>query len=277
MGIICETNTEGIININFKGSNLCFCPSCGETAGENFKGSGKNQASFFCLKCGNSKTDSSYYLCNKCNSIFCIQCPQKINTNLSSCPSCGESAGESFKGSSNNQTSFYCLKCGNIQSNRNYFLCNKCNSIFCFQCPQKKNNENFPSCPSCGESAGENFKGSDTTEENYYCLKCGKLDGIDDKDLKDSKIKKSFFVCYKCKGIFCYKCPYLKHEIFSKCPSCGEPVGENFTGSCYIQNMQYSGIDKHTFDCLKCGKRIEDSNYYKCDKCNCLFCPLCVF
>ena len=209
--------------------------------------------------------------------------------NLCSCPSCGEIAGGRFKGSGPNKESFYCLKCGVKKSNRNYYLCNKCNSIFCFQCPQK-NNENLASCPSCGESAGENFKGSGTTEENYYCLKCGKLDGLDEKNLKDEAyydlyenyyhfdgIKRNFFVCYKCKGIFCYKCPYLKHEIFSKCPSCGEPVGEYFTGSCDIQNMQYSGIDKHTFDCLKCGKRIEDSNYYKCDKCNCLFCPKCVF
>ena len=207
MGILCETNTEGNININFIENNLCFCPSCGESAGENFKGSGSDQ------------------------------------------------------------TTFYCLKCGNIQSNRNYFHCNNCNGIFCIQCPQNIN-KNLASCPSCGESAGENFKGSGTTEENYYCLKCGKLDGIDDKEIKDTEIKKSFFVCFKCKSIFCYKCPYLKHEIYANCPTCGESVGEHLTGSCEIQNMQYSGIDKHTFNCLKCGKRKIDSNYYKCDKCN---------
>ncbi len=216
MGILCEPNTEGNININFIENNLCFCPSCGESAGENFKGSGSDQ------------------------------------------------------------TTFYCLKCGNIQSNRNYFHCNNCNGIFCIQCPQNIN-KNLASCPSCGESAGENFKGSGTTEENYYCLKCGKLDGIDDKEIKDTEIKKSFFVCFKCKSIFCYKCPYLKHEIYANCPTCGESVGEHLTGSCEIQNMQYSGIDKHTFNCLKCGKRKIDSNYYKCDKCNCIFCPKCVF
>ena len=37
MGILCEPNTEGNININFIENNLCFCPSCGESAGENYQ------------------------------------------------------------------------------------------------------------------------------------------------------------------------------------------------------------------------------------------------
>ena len=274
-----KTVENSKIYINFKAPNHCSCPSCGEIAGENFKGSGKNQASFFCLKCGNGYNEN-YFCCAKCNSIFCSQCPYKNNTNLASCPSCGETSGGRFKGSGINKASFFCLKCG-IGYNENYFCCAKCNSIFCSQCPYK-NYTNLASCPSCGELSGENFKGSDFKWENFYCLKCGKLDGIYNEELIGHNcyydyIKRNFFVCYICKSIFCYNCPYLKHEIFAKCPSCGESVGEHFKGSCNIRYMQYSGIAKHTFVCLKCGRSKFNSNYYKCDKCNCLFCPLCVF
>ena len=37
-------------NSNNNYNSLCCCPSCGEQAGENFKGSGNKQTTFYCLK-----------------------------------------------------------------------------------------------------------------------------------------------------------------------------------------------------------------------------------
>ena len=45
-------------------SNNCCCPSCGEPAGKNFKGSGSDYESFICLKCGNHQSVANYYKCN---------------------------------------------------------------------------------------------------------------------------------------------------------------------------------------------------------------------
>jgi hypothetical protein len=36
-------------------NSLCSSPSCGEQAGENFKGSGNKQITFYCLKCGKKR------------------------------------------------------------------------------------------------------------------------------------------------------------------------------------------------------------------------------
>ena len=66
-------------NSNNNYNSHCCCPSCGEAAGKNFSGSGSEQITFNCLKCGKKKKEENYYKCNKCNSIFCIQCPYLKN------------------------------------------------------------------------------------------------------------------------------------------------------------------------------------------------------
>ena len=175
----------------------CYCPSCGATPGINFKGSGTKSIDYICLKCGKKKS-GNYYKCNICNSIFCYKCPFNLNNNniKYSCPACNESAGENFKGYSDYR-SYNCLKCGKFQKSSGYYLCKNCNGMFCYKCPQL-HNENIASCPSCGAKVGINFKGSGTNSIDYNCLKCGKT--------KSS----SYYKCFICNGIFCYKCPFSK-------------------------------------------------------------------
>ena len=132
-------------------SKKCCCPSCGATAGINFKGSGTKSIDYNCLKCGTKKS-GYYYECNICNSIFCYKCSFNINNNniKYSCPACNESAGEKFKGNSysNYFRSYNCLKCGKFQNSSGYYFCTNCNGIFCYKCPQL-HNENIALCPSC--------------------------------------------------------------------------------------------------------------------------------
>jgi len=190
-------------------NNKCFCPSCGEPSGDNFKGSGKDYESFICLKCGKHQSVANYYKCKICNGIFCSQCPfnnnriinnmeNRNNIILNSCPSCGEPAGNNFKGSGKDYESFICLKCGKHQSVANYYKCKICNGIFCSQCP-KINDRIFACCPSCGEIAGNRFKGSGKDYESFKCLKCGKHQSV-----------ANYYKCKNCGGIFCYNCPF-KH------------------------------------------------------------------
>ena len=123
-------------NNSFKKNNTLYsCPACGEPAGRNFKGSGKDYESFFCLKCGNHQSVANYYMCNKCRGIFCSQCPDLNDGIFAKCPSCGEPAGRKFKGSGKDYESFNCLKCGKSQSVSNYYKCNNCKGIFCYSCP----------------------------------------------------------------------------------------------------------------------------------------------
>ena len=42
-------------NSNNNYNSHCCCPSCGEPAGKNFNGSGSDQITFNCLKCGKKK------------------------------------------------------------------------------------------------------------------------------------------------------------------------------------------------------------------------------
>ena len=60
-----------------------------------------------------------------------------------------------------------------------------------------------------------------------------------------------------------------ENKIFQNviyCPSCGEPLGNNF---------QSSGTDTETFNCFKCGQYKSYTNYYKCMICNSIFCQNC--
>ena len=123
-------NNNNFVNKNNNNKNYsstCSCPSCGEPAGRNFKGSGEDYESFNCLKCGENQSVANYYKCNICNGIFCSKCPfnnsnnnnyNRINRNnnniLYSCPACGEPAGSNFKGSGSNYESFICLNLVNI-------------------------------------------------------------------------------------------------------------------------------------------------------------------
>ncbi len=135
--------------------NLAKCPSCGESAGNYFQGSESNQITFNCLKCGTKKEKENYYICNKCNCIFCIQCPYLKYENLAQCPSCGHSAGKKFQGSGSNQIAFNCLKCGTKKEKENYYKCNKCNCIFCNECPYFKN-DILAESHSCDKPSREN-------------------------------------------------------------------------------------------------------------------------
>ena len=237
--------------VSVKGS---ACPSCGEPAGKKFQGSGSEQTTFNCLKCGKKQEIQHYFECKQCNSIICSQCPKIKHENYAKCPSCWELAGKKFKGSGNNQLTFNCFKCGMKKEKENYYECNKCNCIFCSQCPQIKN-ENLVKCPSCGENAGRNFKGSKNALNSFYCLKCGK-----------KQETKHYYECNKCNSIFCNQCPQIKNDNLSKCPSCGQYAGEGFKGS---------GNNQLTFYCLKCGKKKDKENYYECNKCYCIFCSQC--
>ena len=144
------------------------------------------------------KKSCNYYECNICNSIFCYKCSFNINNNIKYyCPACNESAGENFKGYSNDYKSYNCLKCGKFQNSSGYYLCKNCNGMFCYKCPQL-HNENIALCPACNESAGKKFickYGKNSID--YNCLKCGK---------KKSGI---YYKCNICNGIFCYKCPFI--------------------------------------------------------------------
>ena len=291
MGVICKDeksrynqNTYNIthINNNISISNVnnnfddnkknystsCSCPSCGEPAGRNFKGSGEDYESFNCLKCGERQSAANYYRCNICNGIFCSKCPfnnsnNRINRNnnniLYSCPAWGEPAGSYFKGSGEDYESFNCLKCGERQSAANYYRCNICNGIFCSQCPSKNNKQSnsLYSCPACGEPAGRYFKGSGSDYESFNCLKCG-----------ERQSAANYYICNKCKGIFCSQCPNLNDGIKASCPSCGEQAGRMFKGS---------GNDYDSFQCLKCGERQSAANYYRCNNCQGIFCYNCPF
>ena len=271
-----NNNTNNNVYMNNFSSNNCCCPSCGEPAGNNFKGSGTDYESFTCLKCGESQSVANYYKCKKCNGIFCSQCPfnnNKIRNNFTninnsknnscSCPSCGEPAGNNFKGSGSDYESFTCLKCGESQSVANYYKCNKCNGIFCSQCPFNNNNKirnynnNLYSCPSCGEPAGNKFKGSGKDYESFTCLKCGKEQSV-----------ANYYKCNNCNGIFCSQCPKRNDGILAICPSCGERAGNNFRGS---------GKNYESFNCLRCGESQSVANYYKCKKCQGIFCYNCPF
>ena len=130
-----NNNTNNNVCVNNFSSNNCCCPSCGEPAGNNFKGSGTDYESFTSLKCGESQSEANYYKCKKCNGIFCSQCPKRNDGILAFCPSCGERAGNEFKGSFKDYESFNCLKCGMSQSVANYYKCKKCQGIFCYNCP----------------------------------------------------------------------------------------------------------------------------------------------
>jgi hypothetical protein len=48
-----KINSDSNSNNNY--NRPCCCPSCGEPAGQNFKGSGNKQITFNCLKCGKKK------------------------------------------------------------------------------------------------------------------------------------------------------------------------------------------------------------------------------
>jgi hypothetical protein len=132
-----KINSDSNSNNNY--NRPCCCPSCGEPAGQNFKGSGNKQITFNCLKCGKKKEKENYFECNQCNCIFCNKCPQIKYDSTAACPSCGELAGENFQGVGNSKLTFNCLKCGKKKEKENYYECNKCNSIFCIQCPYLKN------------------------------------------------------------------------------------------------------------------------------------------
>ncbi len=47
-----------------------------------FKGSGSDYESFTCLKCEKQQSVANYYKCNKCNGIFCSQCPFNNNNKI---------------------------------------------------------------------------------------------------------------------------------------------------------------------------------------------------
>ena len=109
---VVSVNNNKIRNYN---NNLYSCPSCGEPAGNKFKGSGKDYESFICLKCGEKQSVANFYKCNIWNGIFYSQCPFsnnkfRNNNNLYSCPSCSEPAGNQFKDSGKDYESFICLK-----------------------------------------------------------------------------------------------------------------------------------------------------------------------
>ena len=55
-------------------------------------------------------------------------------------------------------------------------------------------------------------------------------------------------------------------QNFISCPSCGEPLGNNFKSS---------GTSTETFNCFRCGQYQSYSNYYKCRICNGIFCQKC--
>ena len=201
-------------NLNYKNgsnSNLtsgACCPSCNEPSGNNFRGSGDQTEFFDCLKCGKHQSGKSYYKCKNCNGIFCTQCPfaqcpfnnninkNNMNKSLYSCPACGEPSGSRFCGSGDQTEFFDCLKCGEHQLGKSYYKCKNCNGIFCSNCPQNYDAISA-SCPSCGEPAGKGFKGSGDQTEFFDCLKCG-----------EHQSGKSYYKCKKCKGLFCYNCPF---------------------------------------------------------------------
>lgn len=179
------------------------------------------------------------------------------------CPSCGEPAGNHFFGSGDKSEYFDCLKCGQYQNGKSYYICKTCNAIFCSKCPHN-NSEIGYFCPSCGEQAGNNFHGSGHNTEYFDCLKCGQHQN-----------GKTYFQCDLCKGIFCYRCPQKKTHInnynYNKnnlintsCPACGEPAGKNFKGN----GWEY-------FNCLKCGEKQNGKNCYKCKICKGIFCFNC--
>ena len=114
----------------------------------------------------------------------------------------------------------------------------------------------FISCPSCDEPLGKNFKPSGTDTGCFKCFKC-----------RESQ-SGNYYKCLKCYGLFCYKCPQLNYEIFAKCPLCGESAGEQFKAS---------GFSIEKFNCFNCGNEQKYLNYYKCIKCNGIFCQKCPF
>ena len=247
-----------LVNVDNKFSNIISCPSCGEPLGNNFKSSGNDTQYYDCFKCGNRQSGKNYYGCKKCNSVFCYKCPQLNHDNFISCPFCGEVPGNNFKGSGFDTQYYDCFNCGNRQSGSHYYECKKCNCVFCYKCPQLNNNNKFISCPSCGETFGNNFKGSRFNTQYFDCFNCG-----------NRQSGSIYFGCKKCNCVFCYKCPQLNNKNkFLSCPTCGETFGNNFKGS---------GFDTQYFNCFKCGSRQSGSNYYKCKKCNCMFCDKCPF
>ena len=185
----------------FKVTREYSCPSCQEKIGEKFKGSGSEKESFDCLKCGKKYYSKNYFKCDKCDGIFCYKCPQPQEEDniLTQCPACGELAGNKFNGNYNN---LYvdCLKCGKYLTGV-CFKCKTCNGVFCYNCPNKKY-ENFASCPNCNEPAGNYFKGNEKNF-SFNCLKCGDL-------------YESFFYCYKCQSIICYRCAYNPQKKYDK-------------------------------------------------------------
>ena len=131
----CPFNNNNINKNNFMNKSLYSCPACGEPSGKLFKGSGDKTEYFDCLKCGKHQSGKTYYHCNICNGIFCSNCPQYNDGIFASCASCGEHAGDQFKGSGYNTQYFDCLKCGKHQSGKSYYKCKNCNGIFCYNCP----------------------------------------------------------------------------------------------------------------------------------------------
>ena len=193
------------------GKRAC-CPSCGEYAGQFFKGSGTATTDYLCLKCGKTQNAANYYICSKCNGIFCIKCPFNNSkaksseseesaefaddTNKYSCPACAAKIAEFFKGSGKNRATFTCLKCGRNEVNTNYYKCEKCNGIFCRKCHKFKSAQ-LAQCPACSEPVGKSLKGSNLQKSNYTCQKCG-----------TKKTASCYYKCEKCNGIFCYECPF---------------------------------------------------------------------
>ena len=202
----CPFNNHRILKNKYNNNysnNLASCPACGEPSGTNFRGSGDKTEFFDCLKCGEHRSGESYYHCKICKGIFCAQCPfnnninkNNMNKSLYSCPACGEPSGSRFCGSGDQTEFFDCLKCGEHQSGKSYYKCKICNGIFCSNCPQNYDAISA-SCPSCGEPAGKGFKGSGDQTEFFDCLKCG-----------EHQSGKSYYKCKKCKGLFCYNCPF---------------------------------------------------------------------
>ncbi len=86
--------TDSNSNFNSNQNNVCCCPSCGIPAGKNFIGSGSEQTTFTCFKCGKKKVEENYYKCKKCNCIFCIKCPYLKNDILAENHSYNESYGD---------------------------------------------------------------------------------------------------------------------------------------------------------------------------------------
>lgn len=129
----CPSNNNSLLKYS--------CPMCGE---EYLKGklqnSGEKRKNFRCRKCNNDFYNDYYFICKKCDTIFCTSCPSSNNALINYiCPMCEEQFfNGKFKSSGQKRDNFKCRRCNNNYYNDYYFKCHNCDTIYCINCPKQK-------------------------------------------------------------------------------------------------------------------------------------------